>query len=99
MQMRLRVEGAYSDHGKLSSTRHLKHVKIAVAVAGIERFDRHCYQEIALSSMANALAPRRVAHPIELMQGMSHMISERRFLSAHWLSVCATMGIPEKQEG
>jgi hypothetical protein len=74
-------------------------MKIAIAVAGIERFDGHCYQEIALSSVANALASRRVAHPIELMQGMSHMISEHRFLERPLAVGLRKGGKTEKQEG
>ena len=51
---------AHGDHRKLPAARHLKHVKIAVAVSGIEGFNWYRDQEIALSGMANDLcrAPR-----------------------------------------
>jgi hypothetical protein len=51
-------------------------VKIAVAVSGIERFNGHSYQEIALSGVANALASRCMADAVRLMQGVGHVISE-----------------------
>ena len=68
--------GAHGDHGKLRAARDLQHVKVAVAVPGIKRLDRHRDQEIALSGMANALASRRMAHALGLMQRMRHMIGE-----------------------
>ena len=50
--------------GNCAAARHLKHVKIAVAVPRIERLHRYRDQEIALSGVANALALRRMADAI-----------------------------------
>jgi hypothetical protein len=58
----------------LRSMRHLKHVKIAVAVTRTKRLDRHPDQEIALSGVASALAFRRMADALSLMQRVPHMI-------------------------
>ena len=69
---------AHSDHREFPAARHLKHVKIAVAVPRIERFDGHRYQEIALSGVANALASRRMADSVGLMEGVRHVICESR---------------------
>jgi len=46
---------AHEDHGELGSPRDLEHVKVAVAVSGVERLDGHADQEIALAGVANAL--------------------------------------------
>ena len=62
--------------GKLRAARHLKHVKIAVAVPGIERLHGYRDQEIALSGVTNALASRRMADAVGLMQRVRHMIGE-----------------------
>jgi hypothetical protein len=51
-------------------------VKIAVAVSGIERFNGHRYQEIALSGMANTLASRCMTDPVGLMERMRYVIGE-----------------------
>jgi hypothetical protein len=45
----------------------LKHVKIAVAVPRIERFNGHGDQEIALSGVTDALASRCMADAVRLM--------------------------------
>ena len=68
--------GAHSDHRKFPAARHLKHVKIAVAVSGIKRLNRHRDQEIALSSVANTLASCRMADALDLMQRVRHVIGE-----------------------
>jgi hypothetical protein len=84
----------------LAAARHLKHVKIAVAVPGIERFNGHRDQEIALSGLANALAFRRMAGAINLMQRVSHVIGESG-LFKNPLAICLGKGgkPKEKQEG
>src|ERR1019366_2743828 len=68
--------GAHGDHGKLRPARDLDHMKVAVAVPGIKRFDRHRDQKIALSGVANSLASCRVAHTLALMQRMGYMVGE-----------------------
>ena len=67
---------AHGDHGELAAARHLQHVEIAIAVAGIERFDGHGDQEIALPRVADALALGRVADAVHLMQRMRDVIGE-----------------------
>src|SRR5579863_7299632 len=49
---------------------HLKRMEIPVAVAGIERFYRHCDKEIALTRVADAFPLRRMAHALHLMKRM-----------------------------
>ena len=51
-------------------------MKISVAVPGVERFNRHRDQEIALSGVANAFASRRMADAFHLMQRVRHVIGE-----------------------
>ena len=53
-------------------------MQVAVAVSGIEGFYWNCDQEFALAFVAYALTPRGVTYPIDLMQGMRHVISECR---------------------
>ena len=64
------------DDGELRAARRLKHVKIAVAVSRIKRLNGYRDQEIALTSVTNALASRRVADAVGLMQRVRHMIRE-----------------------
>src|SRR5579863_9158004 len=71
---------AHRNQRKLSAAHHLKHVQIAVAVAGIERLDGYGDQEIALSVMANSLSFRRVAYALGLFQRVGDVIGERGFL-------------------
>src|SRR5580658_6329111 len=52
-------------------------MKITIAVSRIKRFDRHCDQKIALTRVADALAFRRVAYALGLMQRMRHVVSKR----------------------
>jgi Na+-transporting NADH:ubiquinone oxidoreductase subunit NqrA len=54
----------------------LEHVKIAVAIAGVERFDGHSNQEVALSRVAHSLPAGGVAHAFHLVQRVRHMVSE-----------------------
>ena len=61
--------------GKFRAARHLKHVKIAVAVTRIERLHGHRNQKIALPIVANALAFRRMADAIE--SGAAGVIHDR----------------------
>ena len=67
---------ADGDHGKLRAAGYLKHVQVAVAVPGIKRFDGHGDQEIALPGVADALASRRMAYTLALMQRVRDMIGE-----------------------
>ena len=68
--------GADGDHGKFAAAGYLKHVEIAVAVPGIEGFNRDGDQEIALSGVANALAAGGVADAIELMERVRDVVCE-----------------------
>ena len=61
---------AHSDDGKFRAARHLKHVKITVAVTRIERLHGHRNQKITLPVLANALALGRMADAVELVQGV-----------------------------
>src|SRR5579863_7300408 len=69
--------GAHGDYRKLRATRNLNHMKVAVAVPRIKRLHGYRDQEIALSVVANALASRRMAHTLRLMQWVRHMVGER----------------------
>src|ERR1019366_2830647 len=90
---------AHSDDRELPAARHLKRVKIAVAVPGIKRFDGHRYQEITLSGVANSLASRRVADAIDLVQRVRHMIRESGLFESP-LTICLGKGWkPKEQEG
>src|ERR1019366_1066735 len=90
---------AHSDHRELPAARHLKRVKIAVAVPGIERLNGHRYQEIALSGVASAFASRRVADPINLMQRVRYVIRESGLFESP-LAICLSKGWkPKEQEG
>lgn len=62
--------------GNCPPTRHLHHVNFPVDISGIEGFNGQSYQEIALSGVANALASRRVAQAINLMQRVRHVIGQ-----------------------
>ena len=68
---------AHGDDWQLRSASHLKHVEVAVAVAGVERFHGHGDEEIALSVVANAFAARGVADAFGLVQRMRDVIGER----------------------
>src|SRR5579862_659315 len=83
-------------HRKFAAPRHLKRVKIPVAVSGIKRFYRHCDQEIALSPVANTLALRRVAHSIYLMQGVRNMVSKGGLVERP-LTVCLSKDREHKE--
>ena len=54
-------------------------MKITVTVPRIERFNGHSYQEITLSTVANALASRLVADSVNLMERVRHVIAESGF--------------------
>lgn len=68
---------AHGDQGKLAAARHLKHMKVAVAVAGVKRLDGDRDQEITLSGVASSFTAGRVADAIDLVQRVRHMIGER----------------------
>jgi hypothetical protein len=55
---------AHSDQRKFSAARYLKHVKIAVAVSGVERFNGHRDHEIALSGVTDTLHLRGSSLPL-----------------------------------
>ena len=74
---RLRQLGAYDHHRKLPATGSLQHVQVAIAVAGIEGFDRRGNQEVALSSVADALAFGSLTDAIDLMHRVRHVITQR----------------------
>jgi hypothetical protein len=52
-------------------------VKVAVAIARIERFNRYGNQEIAKPRMANSLALRRMTNAFGVMERMRHLVSGR----------------------
>lgn len=68
---------AHGDQRKLAAARHLKHMKVAVGVAGVKRLDGDRDQEIALSGAANSLTAGRVADAIDLVQRVRNVIGER----------------------
>jgi hypothetical protein len=65
-----------ADNAELRPAGDLKHVDVAIAVAGVEGLDGYGEQEITLPQMADALSLRTMAHTIDLMQWMRHVISE-----------------------
>ena len=68
--------GAHSDHGKRRAAGRLEHVKVAVRVSGIKRFNGHGDQEVALSSLADSFAFRSVAGAIGLMQFVGRVVGK-----------------------
>ena len=68
--------GADDDHGKLSAAGGLDHVEIAVAVAGVEGFDRDGDEEITLPGVADSFAFGGMADAIDLVHGVRHVIGE-----------------------
>src|ERR1039457_3137752 len=66
--------GAYNNHGELRSASCLQHVKVAIGVAGVERFDRYSDEELTFAGAAIAFAPGIVTDAIHLM----HRSEERR---------------------
>jgi hypothetical protein len=60
----------------LRAAGYLKHVEVAVAVAGVEGFDGDGDQEIALSVVANALASRGVGYAFGLVEGVRYVIGK-----------------------
>jgi hypothetical protein len=91
-----RQMSAHRDHRKLAAARDLKHVKIAIAVTGIEGLDGHCYQEIALSGVANAFPPRRMANTLGLMQRVRYVIRQGGLFEDP-LAVCLGKGGKPKE--
>ena len=90
---------AHADDGKLRAARHLKHVKIAVAVPRIKRLHRYRNQKIALSGVANAFASRSMADAVGLFQRVRHVIRESGLLE-NPLTIClGEGGTRQKQEG
>jgi hypothetical protein len=66
--------GAHDNHRKLRPPNVFYHVKIAVAVSGVEGLNRHRNKEITLSCVANAFASCPVTDAIDLMHGMGYVI-------------------------
>src|ERR1035438_220194 len=95
----LRQSQAYRDHGELRAARRLNHVKIAVAVSRIERFDGYRDQKLALSRMTDTFAARRVAHTIDLMQRVRDMIGESGLFQDPLTVRSEKCGRGEEQEG
>ena len=63
--------------GKLCAVRHLKHMKVAVAVARIKGLNGYRDQEIALSVVTNARASGGMADTVGRMQRVRDVIRER----------------------
>jgi hypothetical protein len=76
---RLGQLGTNTDKRKLGAARGLQHMQIAIAVAGIERLDGHRDQKVALSGVARALASRRVADAVNLVERVRDVIREGIF--------------------
>ena len=72
--------GAYGDYGELRASRYLNHVKIAVAVSRIKRFNWYSDQEVALTRVANTFSPRRVSYTLTLMERVRYVICESALL-------------------
>src|ERR1035438_7175381 len=60
---------AHGHQRKLGTARDLKHVKIAVAVSGIERLHWHRNQEVALTRVAN-----RSEEHTSVLQSLRHLV-------------------------
>jgi hypothetical protein len=67
---------SHGHHGILRTARHLDHVQVTIAVAGVERLHWYCDQEVALTVMANAFPPRCLTDAVYLMQRMRDVIGE-----------------------
>jgi hypothetical protein len=72
-------------------------MKVAIAVPRIKRLHGHRNQEIAPSIVANALASRRMAHTLGLMQWVRHMVGQCA-LFEHPLAVGSKSGDGYEQE-
>jgi len=68
------------DDGELCAPGDLKHVEVAVGVAGVEGFDWNGDKELALPGMANALSFGGVTDTVDLMHRMRHVIGEGRLI-------------------
>lgn len=68
-----------ADDGELGAASDLEHVKVAVAVSGVEGFDGHSDEKVALSGVTDALAASGVADSFDLMQRVGDVIGESRF--------------------
>jgi len=68
------------DDGELGGAGNLLHVKIAVGVAGVKGLDLRGEEEVAHTGVANAFAFGGVADAVDLMDGVAHVIGERRLV-------------------
>ena len=75
--VRVWQSGAHRNHRKLCAARHLKHMKVAVAVARIKKLNGYRDQEIALSVVTNARASGGMADTVGRMQRVRDVIRER----------------------
>src|ERR1039458_7348780 len=71
---------------------------VAVAVPRIKRFDGHGDQKITLTIMAGALAARRMAHAIDLMERMRDVVRERALLEYPLMAGGEKMGLCQQQK-
>ena len=79
------------DDRELRAASDLKHVEVAIAVAGVEGLDGNGEQKIALPGVADALSFGGVADAIDFMHGMRHVIGEGGLIEeprAVWLGEC-----------
>jgi len=76
VDVRLGETKADGDEGEVGTAGDLKHVEIAVGVAGVEGFDRDGEEEIALEGLADAFASRGVADAIDFVERVGHVVGE-----------------------
>ncbi len=74
-------------------------MEIAIAILRIERLNRNCYQEIALSCVANALTSRCMADALDLVQRVRNVICERGLFENPLAIGLGKQGNREEQEG
>lgn len=72
----LRQSRTHRNHGKLRTARHLNHVKITVAIAGIEGLDGYGDEEITLSLATDTLASGRTADADRLVERVKDVIAD-----------------------
>jgi hypothetical protein len=72
----LRQAEAYQDNGKLRTAGSLDHVQVTVTISGVKGFNWRSDEEVALSGVACSLTASGPADPIDLMNGVRHVIGE-----------------------
>jgi hypothetical protein len=81
---------ADGDERELCTAGDLKHVEVAIGVAGVEGLDGNGEEEIALAAVADAFSFGGVTYTIDLMNGMGHVIGEGGLIEkpcAVWLGL------------